>query len=366
MQIDFSYCPIIKGKANDVKAMAYVAPAQAASVKPLYELPPFKPTDKPEEVTAKFATRLAKLASHRPCYVDFPMLKPKARTTDGELALEVALRQLNAQHVPFEPVFGFDRDEGLWPLIAKQALRSGGLLLRLDADDIEFADDTVERISDLRRFGIDSRTVDVLVDRRHLASRESALGAAVETADFIDSLATRVRFRKLIVAGSCAPKSVAAVERDGYAAIPRHELTLWAVLASERLPVQPIYGDYGVIHPDFSDLTLSTHINGKIRYTQGRQLHIHRGHSLRKGDKYEQYRVLASAVAGSNHYRGQNYCYGDRYIFDCATGHAGTGNPGTWVLVDQNHHITFASEQMRRLVNLASQSANADAILQQA
>lgn len=366
MQVDFSYCPIIKGKANDIKAMAYVAPAQAAFVKPLYELPPFKPTDKPEEATAKFATRLAKLASHRRCYVDFPMLKPKARTAEGELALEVAFGQLNARQIPFEPVFGFDRDEALWPFIAEQALRSGGLLLRLDADDIEFADETIERVLDLSRYGIDSRYVDVMIDRRYVESREGALGAAVETADFIDSLASRVRFRRLIVAGSCAPKSVAAVERDGYAAIPRHELTLWATLASERLPVRPIYGDYGVIHPDFSDLTLSTHINGKIRYTQGTQLHIHRGHSLRQGDKYEQFRVLAAAVAKSRHYRGQNFSYGDRYIYDCATGHAGTGNPGTWVLVDQNHHIAFASEQMSRLSSLALQGSNADAILQQA
>lgn len=366
MQIDFSYCPIIKGKANDIKAMAYVAPALAASAKPLYELPPFKPTDKPEEATAKFATRLAKLASHRRCYVDFPMLKPGARTAEGELALVVALGQLNARQIPFEPVFGFDRDETLWPVIARQALRSSGLLLRLDADDIEFADETIERLLDLHRYGIDSRHVDIMVDCRYVESRESALKAAVETADFIDSLVSRVRIRRLIVAGSSAPKSVAAVDRDGYAAIPRHELTLWATLASERLPVRPIYGDYGVIHPDFSDLTLSTHINGKIRYTQGRQLHIHRGHSLRQGNKYEQYRILATAVAKSGHYRGQNFSYGDRYIYDCATGHAGTGNSGTWVLVDQNHHIASASEQMSRLASLALQGSSSDTILQQA
>jgi hypothetical protein len=366
MQDDFFYCPIIKGKANDIRAMAYVAPAQATFVKPLYELPPFKPTDKPEEATAKFVSRLAKLAANRPCYVDFPMLKPKARTSDGESALKVALGQLNARQIPFEPVFGFDRDESLWPLIAEQTHRSGGLLLRLDIDDVDFADETIERILDLHRFGINTRQVDIMVDHRHLESREYALRSAVETADFIDNLATRARFRRLIVAGSCAPKSVAAVERDGYAAIPRHELSLWATLASERLPLRPIYSDYGIIHPDFSDLTLSTHINGKIRYTQGMQLHIHRGHSLRQGNKYEQYRVLASEVAKSSHYRGLNFSYGDRYIYDCATGHAGTGNPGTWVLVDQNHHIAFASDQMSRLATLALQGSNADAILQQA
>lgn len=81
-----------------------------------------------------------------------------------------------------------------------------------------------------------------------------------------------------------------------------------------------------LIHPDFSDLTPSPHINGKIRYTQGSKLHVHRGQSLRQGDKYEQYRGLASEVLHSSHYQGGAFSYGDQYMHDCATGHAGTGN----------------------------------------
>lgn len=143
---------------------------------------------------------------------------------------------------------------------------------------------------------------------------------------------------------------MANIDRDGEAAIPRHEISLWAILATERLPLTPIYSDYGVIHPDFSDLTLSTHINGKIRYTASQHLYVFRGHSLRKLNKYEQYRTLAAKVIACEHYQGNSFSYGDRYIYDCATGYAGTGNPGTWVLVDQNHHISFVAQQMTRLV----------------
>lgn len=366
MDIDFVYCPVIKGKINDIKAMAFVAPALAENVKPLFELPPFKPTDNREEVLSRFAMRLAKLYSGRPCYVDFPLLKPGANTSGGELALDVGLGQLNAMHILFEPVYGFDRDEALWDVVIRQAIRSGGMLLRLDPDDLEFPEETVERILDLRRFGLDLRMLDVMIDRRYVASRVAAISGVGEIAEFIENLATATTVRNVIVAASSAPKTVAEIDKDGYGEVSRNELTLWATLATERLPIRPVFGDYGVIHPDFSDLTMSTHINGKIRYTQGATFHIHRGHSLRLGDKYDQYRRLSAAVINSRHYQGNTFSYGDRYIFDCATGHAGTGNPGTWVLVDQNHHISYAVDQQQRLNVLVSSGMPLEEVLDRA
>ncbi|HIE4837670.1 beta family protein [Burkholderia multivorans] len=106
-------------------------------------------------------------------------------------------------------------------------------------------------------------------------------------------------------------------------------------------------------------------MNGKIRYTHGAKLHIHRGHSLRQGEKYEQYRRLAAAVVGSSYYQDRTFSYGDRYIYECATGHAGTGNPGTWVLVDQNHHISYTVKQAVRLRALATQGASIEELLEQ-
>lgn len=366
MDTDFSYCPIIKGKMNDIKAMSFVAPQLASTMKPLYELPPFKPTESPEVVLSRFVSRMSKLAAKRPCYVDFPLLKPGTMTSQGETALQVAYGQLNAMRIPFEPVYGFDRDLALWPLVVRQAERSGGMLLRLDPDDLEFPEETIEKIGDLKSHGVDLRMLDVMIDQRFLSNQQKTMTAAGEIADFIESLAKSFRFRKVLIAGSCAPKTVTEIQKDGYGAIERHELKLWAILATERLPIMPIYSDYGVVHPDFSDLTLATHINGKIRYTQGTSLHIHRGHSLRIGDKYGQYRRLSAEVAGSRHYQGNNFSYGDRYVYDCATGHAGTGNPGTWVLVDQNHHFTYAANQLQKLRTLADRGLAADALLERA
>lgn len=365
MSPDFVYCPVIKGKSNDIKAVAFVSPALSAQIKPLFELPPFKPTDDPEVVLAKFALRLRKLNGDRRAYVDFPLLRPGAAVEGGEPALSVAYGQLNMLHVPFEPVFGFDRDERLWGLVLDQAERSRGLLLRLDSDDLDFPRDTIDKIVDLVARGFNPQLLDVMVDRRALSNKVETMAAASATADFIDALCRAVRVRRILVAGSCAPKNVSGIERDSHGSMHRHELDLWAHVASERLPLQPVYADYGVVHPDFSDLTVSTHINGKIRYTAGAEIHIHRGHSLRQLDKFEQYRTLASNVIHSAYFEGSSFSYGDRYIYECATGHAGTGNAGTWVLVDQNHHITLTAMQFQRLARAAAGGASAEQLMSQ-
>lgn len=365
MSSEFVYCPVIKGKVNDIKAVAFVSPALSSNIKPLFELPPFKPTDDPERVLAKFAMRLRKLHGNRRAYVDFPLLRPGARARSGESALSVAYGQLNMLLVPFEPVFGFDRDDSCWGLVIAQAISSGGMLLRLDRDDIDFPQDTIEKVVDLTARGLDPRMVDIMIDRRALTDRVETVAAASATADFIDDLFRVVQVRRVLVAGSCAPKNVSVVERDSHGAIHRHELDLWAHVASERLPIQPIFADYGVIHPDFSDLTLATHINGKIRYTAGAEIHIHRGHSLRLFDKFEQYRTLAADVLRRPYYKGSAFSYGDRYVYECATGQAGTGNAGTWVLVDQNHHITLTAMQFQRLAQTAASGASADQLIRQ-
>ncbi|NJS37192.1 MAG: hypothetical protein HC765_13580, partial [Brachymonas sp.] len=169
--------------------------------------------------------------------------------------------------------------------------------------------------------------------------------------------------RKFIVSGSTAPKTVASISKDSVGEIERHELTLWAALQTDVLPWPVIYSDYGVIHPDFSDQLPATHINGKIRYSQGRTLFIHRGHSLRLGNKFQQYRVLAAELAASKHYMGSTFSYGDRYVQDCANNRAGTGNAGTWVLVDQNHHFAHAVVQIKRLISKYRERMTLDELL---
>jgi len=364
MDFDYIYAPIVKGKANDIKAVSYLSAEHADRVKPLFELPPFVESDDPEKVLARFSTRLSKLYAKRACYVDLPLLKPGACVASGESVLTVAYGQLNVLGINYEPVYGLDRDESLWPAVIRQAQRSGGLLLRLEIDDMEFGEDTLNRIHDLTLRGLNSRHMDVLLDCRHLAHAESTTHISGVVASFMEQLDAAFQVRKVIVAGSSAPKTVTQIPKNSKGEVTRHELSLWTNLRVRKLPFDVVYGDYGVIHPDFTDLTPSPHINGKIRYTHGRSFHIFRGHSLSQDDRYEQYRKLSHAVLSSSVFQGSSYSHGDRYIYDCATGHATTGNAGTWVMNDLNHHFTFVAQQILRLEGLITRGYPETAILQ--
>lgn len=366
MNLTFDYVPVIKGKANDIKAVSFVTPEIAGRIKPLFELPPFIDTDNPEQVLARFATRLNKHYTGRPCYVDFPLLKADALTSEGQPALEAAYGQLDALAVNYEPVYGFDRGDAHWQSILNRAQRRGGLLIRLESEDVAFASDTLDRIHDLILRGLDSRTMDVMLDFRALPDGAAASASASLAEDFIEQLSTSFNVRRVMVAGSAAPKTVAEIARNSCGDITRHELSLWASVRSRHSSLDAVYSDYGVIHPDFTDLTPSPHINGKIRYTHGRHFHIFRGHSLREEDRYEQYRQLAHSVLQSGYFQGHMYSRGDRYIYDCATGMATTGNPGTWVLNDLNHHCTYALKQVQRLEALIYRGYPEAAVLQQA
>ena len=352
MDFNFHYAPVIKGKMNDIKAASFVASHLLDRAKPIFELPPFVATDKAEQVLARFSKNLSKHYDARPCYVDFPLLKAGTITSDGQPVLHNAYGQLNALAINFEPVYGFDRDDSQWELVIRQAKLSGGMLLRLDLEDIEFMSDTVDQIQDLTMRGLDTRSLDVLVDCRYLRSSVETVALAESVAVLIEKLATSFKLRKIIVTGSSAPKNVSNIEKNSSASILRNELSLWTNLRVRNLAMDVVYSDYGVIHPDFTDLTPSPHINGKIRYTKGLSFHIFRGHSLRQDDKYEQYRSLSHKVMNSGLYEGHAFSVGDRYIYDCATGQATTGSPGTWVMNDMNHHFTHAAHQLTRLESL--------------
>lgn len=154
-------------------------------------------------------------------------------------------------------------------------------------------------------------------------------------------------FRSIIIVGSSALRTVGSVPRDGDMLILRKELLWWDRLVFELNGITvPVFGDYTVIHPDFTAIGRSPNANAKIRYTHGRYTTYFRGHGLfRPTSDFLQYHALASKVTLSPSYAGPMFSAGDAYIDRIATGD-GTGNLGTWVKADVNRHLTFVSRQL--------------------
>jgi len=362
MNAELTYVPIVKGKRNDIAAVAHYLTDPVAGAKPLLEILP-TPKDKTvDEHVAKFACDVAKHFSKAAIFVDFYGLMPDAVLSAGVNATIGGFAQLQPLVSRVTPTYGLGRNDTVW-----QALRvivrkyREGFCFRISRDDLDDqAEETWEQIIErTAQLGVQNTDTDILLDLRSIAPDDERV-AGESVIDFLSLNPRAHEYRNLIVVGSSALKSVTEVEQEGLLEVARTELRLWSALARD-LPhrVKLRFGDYGVVHPDFADGGGFQNANAKIRYTVGSRILYFRGHRLfaPNGD-FAQYHGLAKRVIGDPRYRGRNASFGDAQLFACAGRIVGPGNMGTWVMVDMNHHIAYTARQMRRLATSITVAAS--------
>ena len=361
----YRYVPVIKGKTNDLKAIAKVSARRRALVKPLVEMVPVGPDDSVDTHLESFAHNLVKFGPAQNLFADLYGLLPGQTIADGTDATLAGYRLLRSKGVIPTPVYGFDRDDSIWDSLRVEVQRFGrGFCFRIDIEDLDDRSEEtwaaiLERSAQL---GLRPSQTDLMIDLRYVGEDDcDRLKNLV--VDFLGFMPNDSEYRSLIISGSSAPKDVSGVPKDGNGAIPRKELQVWMQLQADLFGFRVLtYSDYGVVNPDFTMMGPNKNANAKIRYTTSGKIRIHRGHRLADAPGYRQYHLLAGRVRDSSEYQGRDFSEGDRYIDDCADLNAGTGNLGTWVFVDMNHHFEIAASQVEGLSTRIDESFSADAI----
>lgn len=350
------YSPIIKGKLNDLKAVGRLSDSTRSKIKPLIEIMPLPMENAGvEKHLKKFVGYITKYAQGGEAFVDFYGLKPKMKTSEGVDAILAGFRLLSEQGVSITPTYGFDRDDDLWDSLRTIIKEFGkGFCFRIDIDDLDYQAEAamsqvIERSSEL---GLKPKNIDLLIDLRDLSNCD--LDELKETVlDFLLLIQQGPKYRSIILAGSSALKTVGDIPKDGFTDVIRNELRLWVNIQRD-IPesLSLVYGDYGVIHPDFSEAAFrSKYMNAKVRYTNQGRITYYRGHGLLHPIKdYEQYHEIADKVRNSSGYMGRDFSAGDQYIDDVADLNVKPGSPATWVLADMNHHLEYTVMQMENLV----------------
>lgn len=344
------YTPVIKGKLNDIKAIAKVEKSLLLHSKPLIEAMPVAKGERVLDHIEKIGHYLSKYLSHQESFVDFYGFAPGLKDEDNVDAVVAGMRSFAKRNLPFTPTYGFQRDDQIWNNLADiVATQKRGFCFRVDIDDLDDqAEDTWAAILERSaQIGLSAGMVDILVDLRDIGSA-NLISTSQLLAHFLSLKPPTNEYRSLIVVGSSALKSVADIQIDSNASVARNELLVWA-LAQKVVDADTsiIFGDYGVIHPDFSDQVNNPNINAKLRYTSRGRIHYYRGHGLRmpKSD-YAQYFALAEKVRSSSAYEGPESSFGDWYV-DAVADHATTsGSPATWIVADLNHHVSHTIRQM--------------------
>lgn len=359
------YVPIIKGKANDLKALSNLTVKAKTLIKPLVEILPVKPQVSVDEHIETFAHNIVKYAQFEELFVDFYGLLPGVKTEAGLDATIAGFRMLRKLGRCVTPTYGLDRDDAVWSLLSNEIKEAGkGFCFRIDIDDLDYrAEETwqevIERSADLE---LAPQEIDIMIDLRDVGQL-SVSDLKDLVIDFLASNSQSSQYRSIIIAGSSALKTISSVPKDGVLDVTRIELRLWLELQADiGNSIELTFGDYGVVHPDFSDVGPNKNANAKIRYTFGGKIIIFRGHKLYDPSDFGQYHVLAEKVRNSDKYQGRSYSFGDAFVDDCADYNKGPGNLGNWVLADMNHHVEYTAKQLQHLVEEVNENLSEEQI----
>ena len=299
--------------------------------------------------------------------MDLHSIAPSHKTNDGSPALEALCANLRGLGILFTPVFGFDHEPELWERIAHIAVREErGLTFRLKIDDLEDGEDTIaDLIERLRYAGIPAGSTQILIDLESVGDLDvvSLVRLRGLTQDFVDTALTASNFGLISVIASSMPKDVGSVPKKGTKSFYRQEMPIWLNVAAGVPSERIAFGDYGIVHPNFSDKIIATNANAKIRYTKGLHHHVFRGYNLKEGLKYKQYHELARRVVDSSVYIGRDHSFGDEYVWRCANMEVGSGNLGTWVEVDMNHHLVYVAAQLPQILTRVAAGISANELL---
>lgn len=364
------YSPIVKGKLNDLKALGRTSSRTRSLTKPMIEAMPLAKGADIETHVVRTAHYLVKHVPLGTIYLDFYGLTPGLKMPDGSDAVISGFKLVKSLGRIVTPAYGFGRDDSLWPALRDVTLAYGqGFCFRIDIDDLDDqAEDTWSQVLERSaQLGLKADNIDLVIDLRDVGSADVDLLKG-HVLHFLEIAPAGSPYRSVTVTGSSALKTVSEIPKDGVDAVARNELLVWSRLQRDLArDASLVFGDYGVIHPDFSDQGPNKYMNAKIRYTSGGQIVYFRGHGLRHPEKdYTQYHSLAGQVRDSSHYCGRTFSYGDRYIDMVADFNTSHGSPGTWVLADMNHHLEYTAARLPSLVDRireAEDEAEIDAIV---
>jgi hypothetical protein len=348
--MSFSHChyvPCLRWKQGEYKAVSLLSTFAQELITPLIEVAEkgydFETgTDKKsiDEHLAPIAKRVRANWGQKPCFVDLNLIPTNERMKGAIHPVKYILEQLNAQGCSAIPVTGLDRDSPYQQAVKQSASKDKrGICVRVSIE--EAAKPTLKSsLHTLLGKEIPVKESDLILDLG--APNFVPLdGFVMLIESIIRQLPNLPEWRTFTVIGSSFPANMGEI-KSSPAVIPRNEWLLYKrlvpALRKSKLRI-PSFGDYAINHPDVlqKDMRLLKP-SGTIRYAVDDAWMITKGPNVRDNG-YGQYVGHCKKVIASSQFLGPTFSEGDKYIYDCASGNASTGNLSTWRWVGTNHHL---------------------------
>jgi hypothetical protein len=336
---DIKYLAILKAKGAEFEALKVMTADDKAAMTPLIEVLPEQVHD-----VASLTTTIAKnWTGVSPLLLDFSLTDQGAAAT----ALTAASKTLLTEIRSLVPVVTAAAAPPFILAAANAAKKHGrGAAIRLSSGEFtDAARATAVLDSAARGLGLDPKDVDVILDLQSFTQAHEALLASGAAAA-IRNLPKVTEWRSVTLAGSSFPAVVTAAAGTSIKRIRRAEWAVWRLVAAEKLPRLPDYGDYGVENPgliEFDPKFMTPSAN--LRYTTDDDWIVFKGRSTKKGGKV-QFITFCKTLSTMPEYCGENFSWGDGQIMLRARGGGGPGNPKTWRQIGVSHHIAFVIDRL--------------------
>jgi hypothetical protein len=255
---------------------------------------------------------------------------------------------LRASSVSAVPVV--TADEGIDSITAVRGIAQRdnlGVCVRLDSESLAL--DTPANVkSELDQLLSDldqaPDSIDLVLDsglvRSSVVARVTTAEAALRVLPYMQA------WRNLILTFSAFPETMDGIApKSSVTAVDREDAIAFATLISRNPDREPVFGDYAVGVPFYSDMPWTP--IPSIRYTEDRYWMIHRGAT--KANRSAQYVGLAQDIVSAPYFSGRHFSAGDEYFDDVATGSVGPGNPMTYVRANTSHHLAAVLHRLATL-----------------
>lgn len=367
------YVPVLKWKRGERNALENLDTSLKKFMTPLIEIQPITFDHAKGEFKKTIDSHLCNLGPEikkswgvdDPIFIDVDSLYLNENFTDefvesGEHTVECIIHAAEDEGIFAIPVTGLQRSEEFQLAINRMSqLYNRGVCIRLEESDLADLDTLPERLFDLTNsLNLNANQIDIIFDYKQIT-----LATPLSIKEYTEKLLiTMARFpelqswRTFTVLATAYPKNLNKIPTLSEGSLPRSEWIAYKELKKLQLARIPSFGDYNINNPQFVNIDprLLT-LGANVRYTAKDDFLIFRGGAIKKY-KFNQMVQIANSIIRNPGYYGQNFSYGDKYIFDCAKGNAGTGNSETWVTVGINHHLTLVAHDFSNLFSVSTSS----------
>ena len=256
-----TYVPILKAKKGEYDALLKMPPADKRSVTPFLELQaiPLSWTDhKPTRTLRKHLTLLARsiaawsTSGGSRVFVEVGGFSESPRV-DGDSPLEFIVKEAGRLGGKPVPVTGLRRTPSIQRAIKRIAESSLlGVLVRLTAQTVLCLPmcSTTKLTRCCNELASTGRQCDLLFDFEEIPAGHSGF-VAQAAVGLINSLPEIAKWRSIITTGSSMPKTMSGMPHNEVVRVVREEWMAWKAM-SKQVPLKrlPVFGDYGVAHPE--------------------------------------------------------------------------------------------------------------------